>query len=135
LHLDSKRFISAALEKTPEIQRGKLPQEWSQKGCHSYGSGSQDREGERRETRGYGYHHDIKLQNLLHFGQIAETKHPCPKYGFIQIADFGINEFHSKLSGTGTRTFRGTPTYAAPESKVPLKVESPGGSNAKLEIK
>ncbi|KAH8599932.1 kinase-like domain-containing protein [Bisporella sp. PMI_857] len=81
-----------------------------------------------QNQEGSGYHHDIKPENILFFLQdmICQIRNPVPSYGLFQIADFGIGKFHSKRSGTGmpseaTERFRGTITYAAPESKVPKK--------------
>ncbi len=85
-----------------------------------------------REKRpaGTGYHHDIKPQNLLLLAPEPETN----AFGVIQIADFGIGKFHSINSGTGTQTHRGTPTYAAPESKVFEEVNSPDGSGVTKKL-
>jgi serine/threonine protein kinase len=88
---------------------------------------------DKRPLGSTGYHHDIKPQNLLHFKILADTVNPCPEHGILQIADFGIGKFHSLQSGTGTKTVRGTPTYAAPESKIPSADSN--GKNAEPELK
>lgn len=88
---------------------------------------------DRRPLGSTGYHHDIKPQNLLYFKKVADTASPCPKHGILQIADFGIGKFHSLMSGTGTRNVRGTPTYAAPESKIPST--APNGKDAEPGLK
>ncbi len=72
----------------------------------------------RERPEGTGYHHDIKPPNLLLFREVDDVKDVGP-HGILQIADFGIGKFHSKQSGSGTRTFRGTETYAAPETIIP----------------
>ncbi|KAF4629509.1 hypothetical protein G7Y89_g8640 [Cudoniella acicularis] len=77
-------------------------------------------------VEGTGYHHDIKPQNILWFSKISDLLSPITKFGILQIADFGIGKFHSLHSGTGTSTVRGTPTYAAPESKIPRPLTAPG---------
>ncbi|KAL3421148.1 protein kinase domain-containing protein [Phlyctema vagabunda] len=81
------------------------------------------------KTPATGYHHDIKPQNILHFkkNKIRRIKTSVPEHGILQIADFGIGKFHSEKSGTGTRTFRGTATYAAPESKIPREQNTKDG--------
>jgi serine/threonine protein kinase len=71
--------------------------------------------------QGTGYHHDIKPQNILYFSQsrisLDGSEHgPIPGLGLLQLADFGVGKFRRVQSGTGTNTWRGTPTYAAPES-------------------
>ncbi|KAH8749438.1 hypothetical protein BGZ57DRAFT_861391 [Hyaloscypha finlandica] len=90
---------------------------------------------QRQRPEGTGYHHDIKPQNILHFPAMADTQNPTSDYGIFQIADFGIGKFHSLNSGTGTGTFRGTPTYAAPESKVFVKSHTEDKKNSKPGLK
>ncbi|KAL3422719.1 protein kinase domain-containing protein [Phlyctema vagabunda] len=62
------------------------------------------------------YHHDLKPSNLLLF---KELDFEVPRFGILQIADFGSGRLRGPGTGTGSTTFRGTPTYAAPESIVP----------------
>ena len=88
-----------------------------------------EKEREKRPA-GTGYHHDIKPQNLLLFAAEPGSQ----SHGIIQIADFGIGKFHSIHSGSGTGHYRGTVTYAAPESKVLEDVDSPGGSRATKKL-
>jgi serine/threonine protein kinase len=80
---------------------------------------------------GSGYHHDLKPQNILHFTQL-DDEIPNPEFGILQIADFGVAKFHSINSGTGTKTFRGTPTYAAPETKSWYKPSDTAKPNEKM---
>lgn len=74
---------------------------------------------------GTGYHHDLKPQNILHFTKLrSKITTPSPELGVYQIADFGVGKFHGFLPNShdpskGTQHPRGTPTYAAPESRIP----------------
>lgn len=90
---------------------------------------------ENGRQAGTGYHHDIKPHNILHFDALADTRKPPPKYGILQIADFGIGKFHSLNSGTGTGTFRGTATYAAPESKIGSQISTEDKKGTKPGLK
>jgi serine/threonine protein kinase len=90
---------------------------------------------QRQRPEGTGYHHDLKPQNILHFPAMADTQNPTSDYGIFQIADFGIGKFHSLNSGSGTGTFRGTQTYAAPESKVFVKSHSKDKKDTKPGLK
>jgi serine/threonine protein kinase len=49
----------------------------------------------------------------LYFRQMSPIRSPTPKLGILQLADFGIGKFCGVQSGSGTATWRGTPTYAA----------------------
>jgi serine/threonine protein kinase len=90
---------------------------------------------QQQRPEGTGYHHDIKPQNILHFSAMADTQNPTSDYGIFQIADFGIGKFHSLNSGSGTGTFRGTPTYAAPESKVFVRSHTEDKKDTKPGLK
>ena len=64
-----------------------------------------------RKSSGIGWHHDVKLRNILYFFS-AETKKGC-----FQLCDYGsskVDAFRSRSDPTSTR--RGTPTYEPPET-------------------
>ena len=66
-----------------------------------------------------GYHHDIKPSNILLFDTFEDGNHPFEgaeiEFGRLQLSDFGLGKFRTKLEGTGTQNIRGTVTYRAPE--------------------
>lgn len=66
-----------------------------------------------------GYHHDIKPSNILLFLEHETGKHPFEgaelEFGRLQISDFGLGKFRTKLEGTGTQSIQGTVAYRAPE--------------------
>ncbi|KAF2503365.1 kinase-like protein [Lophium mytilinum] len=69
----------------------------------------------------FGYHHDLKPENLLLFVQIDETLDEPLKgfeidFGRIVMSDFGLGKFRTQLQGSATETIRGSEVYAAPEA-------------------
>ncbi|KAK4215208.1 kinase-like domain-containing protein [Rhypophila decipiens] len=67
----------------------------------------------------YGIHADIKPANLLWFEDWKEATH---KLGVIQIADFGISNFHTTDSRSNARLPAFTRTYRAPEIDLFQKI-------------
>ena len=60
-----------------------------------------------------GYHHDLKLENILYF------PNPNSKYGAFKVADFGSGKVHTYRSGSvNTPSPSGTVTYEPPEAKT-----------------
>jgi serine/threonine protein kinase len=69
----------------------------------------------------FGYHHDLKPENLLLFVQIDETldeplKGSEVEFGRIVMSDFGLGKFRTQIQGSATETIRGSEVYAAPEA-------------------
>jgi serine/threonine protein kinase len=72
-------------------------------------------------TEKIGYHHDLKPENILLSRRPREGE---PKfgaaemdYGRLQICDFGLGRFRDPATGSKSFNIKGTPAYAAPESK------------------
>ena len=77
--------------------------------------------------RRLAYHHDIKPANILLF-KVLEPQEGSEalketglnewekSYGRLQIADLGLGKIREPDEETHTRTLKGTPTYAAPET-------------------
>ena len=64
----------------------------------------------RDEEKDCGLHGDIKPENILCF------EDPDTKLGDLRISDFGLTDFHSRLTKSQiTPTRANSPTYAAPE--------------------
>ncbi len=139
---DSKEYTAWIIEQFAGIASGLENLHRSQKRTIEGSEGSSTKPtfldtpkwADEKRPDGTGYHHDIKPQNLLLFKKVANTVSPVSKHGIIQISDFGVSKFHREQSGSGTKTFRGTETYAAPESKIP-QLENPGDVDAKLVFK
>jgi serine/threonine protein kinase len=67
-----------------------------------------------------GYNHDLKPANILYF------QHSGEPFGILRIANWGLGRFHSKKSGSGTRTVeKCDPTYASPEALLEKKASRP----------
>ncbi|KAF2805160.1 kinase-like protein [Mytilinidion resinicola] len=69
----------------------------------------------------FGYHHDLKPENLLLFVQMDETFDEPLKglevgFGRIVMSDFGLGKFRTQIQGSATETIRGSEVYAAPEA-------------------
>ncbi|KAG9230454.1 kinase-like domain-containing protein [Amylocarpus encephaloides] len=68
----------------------------------------------------YGYHGDIKPENILWFRDVPLEKglEKGDSLGILQITDFGLGRIHGRESRSCivSRHVRWTPTYAAPEA-------------------
>jgi serine/threonine protein kinase len=66
----------------------------------------------------HGYHHDLKPANLLLFVKYQDDFEGLEaEHGRLLISDFGLGKIRDQLEGTHTYSIRGTPTYAAPETR------------------
>jgi serine/threonine protein kinase len=68
-----------------------------------------------------GYHHDLKPENILlcRRSRVGEPKFSAAEelFGRLQICDFGLGRFRDPATGSRSFHIKGTPAYAAPESK------------------
>jgi serine/threonine protein kinase len=71
---------------------------------------------QRKKTL-YGRHGDIKPENILWFGRIEESG---DKMGVLQIADFGLGDFHGRDSRSkiNPNNVVSSPTYEPPECQL-----------------
>jgi len=69
-----------------------------------------------------GYHHDLKPDNILLWRDSGLAAIPFSnlekRHGRLQISDFGLGRFREAATGSVSFNVKGTPTYAAPESKT-----------------
>jgi serine/threonine protein kinase len=69
-----------------------------------------------------GYHHDLKPENILVCRKHREGEETFTdeeqKFGRLKISDFGMGRFRDVATGSKTSNIKGTPAYAAPESRL-----------------
>ena len=77
--------------------------------------------GTEESDRLFGRHGDIKAENILWtFEDVGDEQNRLTPMGILQIADFGLMEFHTRLTRSLVfpGSLRGSPTYEPPERRL-----------------